>query len=142
MNRETVYEALFAKVSGAAQFVTTSRRLKHWDDVSPAEQPALFQIQKSELQQPRKGLPAKVTLHAEFYVYANSGNDPNAVPSKLLNSLMDAIEAALAPAVVDGFQTLGGTVSHCWIEGEIVTDEGVLGAQAVAIIPISILVNN
>jgi hypothetical protein len=31
-------------------------------------------------------------------------------------------------------------VKHCWISGAIETDEGVLGGQAVAIVPIEILV--
>jgi hypothetical protein len=36
--------------------------------------------------------------------------------------------------------TLGGLVNYCRIEGDIETDEGLLGEQAVAIIPVSILV--
>lgn len=143
MNREPKYVALFAKVSGIPGLVTTSRRLRHWSDVKPVEQPALFQVQMRENQRPRKGIPALVTFGCELYLYVNTGNALDDVtPSTELNQFMDAIEAALAPDPLTGFQTLGGTVSHCWIEGDIVTDEGVLGPQAVAIIPVKILANN
>jgi hypothetical protein len=141
MNREPIYAALFAKVSPIAGLKTVSRRLRHWDDVPDYEQPALFQVQKRELQVPRKGLPPKITLECELYLYVNSGNDLNATPATVINPLMDAIAHALKPDV-NGVQTLGGTVSHCWIEGEVLSDEGYLGPQGVLIIPVKILVNH
>jgi hypothetical protein len=57
------------------------------------------------------------------------------LPAIALNQLVDAIELALSPGPAFEEQTLGGLVSHCRIVGEIETDEGVLGDQAVAIIP-------
>ncbi|HXP74621.1 MAG TPA: hypothetical protein VN823_10790 [Stellaceae bacterium] len=57
-----------------------------------------------------------------------------------MNPLLDAIETALAPDLVTNVQSLGGLVAHCWIAGKVETDEGVLGGQAVAIVPIEILV--
>jgi hypothetical protein len=142
MNRETIYGALFAKLQGAASFKTASRRLRHWGDLQPGEQPALFQAQKDETAHRARGLPPKWTLNLDIYVYAQAPDDTTA-PSTVLNPLLDSIEAALAPAGADlatGVQTLGGLVSHCWISGKITTDEGVLGGQAVAIVPIEIVV--
>ena len=138
MSREAIYSALFAAVSGAAGFVTRSRRLRHWSDVAAAEQPALFQIQKSETAKQRRGLPAQWTLAVDLFLYAHAP-DELAPPASTLNPLLDAVEAALAPDPVSGIQTLGGLVSHCWIEGKIETDEGVLGGQAVAVIPVLLL---
>lgn len=137
MNREPIYSALFAKVSIAPGMQTVSRRLRHWADVPPTDQPALFQIQKSETTTQLKGVPVKWTAKVDLYLYVNM-SDPNNTPSTLLNYYLDAIESALAPDI-SGFQTLGGLVSHCWIGGSVETDEGVLGDQAVAIIPIEIL---
>jgi hypothetical protein len=139
ISREAIYSALWAKVAGLAGIVTASRRLRHWDDVSPEEQPALFQTQKEQAPEQKYGLPPKWRLYADLYVYVNSGQDPLAVPAIALNEMIDAIEAAIAADPVSGVQTLGGLASHCWINGKIETDEGVLGAQAVAIIPIEIL---
>lgn len=141
MTRETIYAALFNKVKFISGLKTSSRILKHWDDVSPSDQPALFQIQINETPEQRKGIPVKWTLRAQLYLYANRGDDHTVIPSQAINSLIDKIELALKPDV-DGFQTLGGLVSHCWIAGSIQTSEGLLGDQEVAIIPIEILVTN
>jgi hypothetical protein len=138
MTRETVYAALFSKLQNITGIITASRRLRHWSDMSPAQQPALFLTQVSETAMQTKGLPPKWTLRVNVALYVNVGNDETLVPSSLINPLIDKVEAALAP-LPGGFQTLGGLVSHCWIADTIETDEGLLGPQAVAIIPINIL---
>lgn len=141
MSREAIYSALFAKVGSASGFMTIGRKLQHWADVAPAEQPALFQVQKSEDVKPQTGMPSKVLMHVELYIYNLSTADPYASPAIGLNKLMDAVTAALSPMGGATEQTLGGLVSYCRINGQINTDEGVLGDQAVAIIPIEILAN-
>lgn len=141
MNREAIYGALYALVAGAASFATTSRRLRHWTDVPAAEQPALFQVQKSESARTRRGQPTEWTLAVDLYLYCQAPDDTTA-PSTVLNPLIDAVAAALAPKGLDlatNVQTLGGLVSHCWIAGKIETDEGALGGQAVAIVPLELL---
>ena len=139
--REPIYAALFALARGAAGFVTAERRLRHWNDVTPAEQPALFMSQKAESAAVKAvGAPTVWTLTADFYLYAHS-SDPRAAPASMLNPLLDALEAALAPAPPSGLQDLGlpTLVRHAWIAGKVETDEGVLGDQAVAIVPVEIL---
>jgi hypothetical protein len=139
--RETIYAALFARLSAIPGIVTASRRLKHWDDTPPALQPALFLVQRHEHPHQARGLPAAWTLAVDLYLYAHAGGDPNAAPSQTVNALIDAIEAALDPDPATGVQSLGGLVSHCWIDASgIETDEGALGEQAVAVIPIAITV--
>ena len=137
MNREAIYAALFAKLSAIPGFNTSSRKLKHWSDVPQSDQPALFVVQKHETGKNTRGIPTKWSLSATVYVYANSNNS-DVAPSQISNPLVDAIEAALAPDFT-GFQTLGGLVSHAWIEGTIETSEGVLGDQEVVIIPVDML---
>jgi hypothetical protein len=137
--RESIYSALWALVSGIPGLVTASRRLVHWSDVPPEAQPALFQAQKDQAAEPHLGLPTKWRLRAELFLYVNSGADMTLVPATQLNNFVDAIDAALAPPIGQVAQTLGGLVQYCRISGEVLTDEGVLGPQAVAIIPIEIL---
>ena len=137
--RETIYAALFARLGGVAGFVTASRRLRHWSDVAPAEQPALFQVQRGETLTERRGLPPRRQSAVELFLYVNTAGDPGTAPAQRLNPILDAIEAALAPDPVSNVQTLGGLVTHAWIAGRIETDEGVLGDQAVAIVPVEIL---
>lgn len=139
--RETIYAALWELGSGAARFATVNRRLRHWADVAPVEQPALFMSEKGgSAAVKRLGAPTVWTLYAEFYVYAHS-SDPCLAPGTILNPLLDALEAALAPAPTTGIQNLGlpEIVQHAYIAGKVETDEGVLGDQAIAIVPIQIL---
>jgi hypothetical protein len=139
--REPIYAALFAQVATAAPFVTAARRLRHWSDVAPAEQPALFMRQKSEAAAgAERGTPTVWTLSIELYLYAHA-SDPYAAPAAMLNPLVDAVEAALAPVAATGIQDLGlpDMVRHACIAGKIEITEGVLRDQAVAIVPVEIL---
>jgi hypothetical protein len=141
INREPIYAALFGLIESAADFAVVDRRLRHWSDVAPAEQPALFMAQKTELASVKTlGAPTVWTLSVDFYVYAHS-SDPYLAPATVLNPLLDAVEAALAPSATTGLQDLGlpAMVQHVYISGKIETDEGVLGDQAVAIVPVEIL---
>jgi hypothetical protein len=141
VNREAIYAALFARIAALPGLVTAGRRLKHWHDVPPSLQPALFMVQKRERPSQQRGLPTTWVLAVDLYLYSHGGADPNAVPAQALNALLDGLEAALAPDPASGLQTLGGLVDHAWIDpGGIETDEGVLGDQAVAIVPIQIMV--
>ena len=139
--REPIYAALFAQIAGAANFVTAGRRMRHWSGLTPAEQPALFMRQKSEIATVTTlGAPTVWTLLVDLYVYAHAG-DPYVAPATVLNPLVDGVEAALAPLAATCLQNLGlpAMVQHACIAGKIETDEGVLRDQAVAIIPVEIL---
>ena len=141
INREPIYAALFGLIETAADFAVVDRRLRHWSDVAPAEQPALFMAQKTELASIKTlGASTVWTLAVDLYVYVHSSN-PYLAPATVMNPLLDAVEAALAPSATTGLQDLGlpATVQHAYITGKIETDEGVLGDQAVAVIPIEIL---
>lgn len=141
ISREPIYAALFDLVTSAADFVTTGRRLRHWNELTPAEQPALFMRQKSEVAAiPRLGAPTVWRLSVELHLYAHE-SDPYAAPASVLNPLIDAVEAALAPPVATGMQNLGlpDMVQHAYIAGKIVADEGVLRDQIAAVIPVEIL---
>ncbi len=139
--REAIYAALWELGSNAAGFASANRRLRHWTDVAPAEQPALFMSEKGAHAAVKAlGAPIVWTLYADFYVYVHS-SDPYLAPASVLNPLLDALEAALAPSPATGVQNLGlpTMVSHAYISGKIETDEGVLGDQAIAIVPVEIL---
>lgn len=143
--RETIYAALFALVSQSAGYVTASRYLLHWNDVPAESRPAIFQREVSEAVVRTRGVPSQITLNVELYIYVQTNAQlvSGVVPSSLMNPLLDALDTALAPTGGDlqnQTQTLGGLVSHCWINGTTEIFEGFLADQAVAIVPISILV--
>lgn len=143
ITREPIYLAVYNLLTpliDSADVKTVSRRLRHWSEVSPVEQPSIFMIQRGERPVQRRGLPSAWMLSLDLFVYVNSGDNPEASPAVLLNPILDAIEALFPPSEEHGdIQTLGGLVSHCWISGQIETAEGVLGQQEVAIVPIDIL---
>ena len=141
ISREPIYAALFGRVAGAVLFVTAGRKLRHWSDLTAAEQPALFMRQKFEVVTVTAlGAPTMWKLGVELYVYVHA-SDPYIAPTAVLNPLLDAVQSALAPAPVTGLQDLGvpEMVQHACIAGKIEITEGVLRDQAVAVIPVEIL---
>ena len=139
-SREAIFAALFARWSTPSGFVTTSRELKHWNDVRPEQQPAGYQLEGSQTAQSAYRKPTIWTLRGEIYVYVHKDNTTGDVVA-LLNDRVDAVVAALAPSPATNDQTLGGLVTDCRIDGDIETSEGRLDKQAVAIIPLIITAN-
>lgn len=143
VTRETLYQALFDRFSKAAAFKLAGRKLVHWSDVLGEDCPAFFQRQVSESYVRQRGLPPKVELRLEHYVYVQTlaQQTDDVVPSTMVNEILDSYEALMQPDdVAANVLTLGGLVHHCWVSGAVEIFEGVLGDQAVAIIPISVLV--
>lgn len=155
IERELIYSTLWTKVSTevvtmplATPFVTIQRRLRHYADVTPAEQPSLFMAETGGYAGHLAGTrvdyqtnaPVVWTLVADFYIYVYV-TDVTVAPGQIINPLIDAVELALQPKFADnGFQTLGlnRQVRHARLQGKLQTDEGVLGNQALAIIPVEI----
>lgn len=139
--RETIYAALFSQIQSAlgATFKTLSRRWLDPTQVAPADRPALFQVQTSEIasnSQKIPGLPPKFDCRVDLVIYTTGDTSPTAIPSQELNSLLDAVEAAI-PNVTRGLaQTLGGNVYTAIIDGKIEIVENVSGVMAMAVVPI------
>lgn len=140
INRESAYGALFDLLSQIDGIPTFSRILAHWDDVSPSQQPAIYLAQDTQQATQAKGMPMIYVLGAKLWLYAHRDTN-DIVPSTQINNILDAIDAILTPNPTPEYkQTLGGVVEHCWINGAIITDEGTLGNQSIAIVPISMQV--
>lgn len=138
MNREAAYAGVFAKLAAIPGLVTKSRILRHWNDVAPEEQPALFLAQTAQQAVTRTGEATQWRLRADIYLYVRT--DGVTPPGTLLNPILDAIEAAFPLHPVTGQHMLDVSgVAWARIDGDIETDEGTLGAQAVAIVPVTIL---
>lgn len=139
--REQCYGALWARLEALPEFRLHARRVQIFDDVPPEMQPSIMQTQTGEHISQVKGIPPTSVLEANIYVYHHCGGSDDALPAPSLNELTDVVEQALAPNVM-GYQTLGGLVSHCWIEGQIQTFEGFKGMmdQSIIIIPVRIKV--
>ena len=144
--REPIFKALFDLLStavpaGSPQFVTKGRRLRIWDEVDAADQPALFLVQGPMVASQQHFGLTKWEMKATAWIYfrAEASPDPAYYPAKTINDYVDAVEAALTPDPLGPTQTLGKLVVHCWIDGPVVFDEGVTDGQAVIVIPVTVL---
>ncbi|MGN6383652.1 MAG: hypothetical protein ACTHMK_13700 [Dyella sp.] len=135
MNRETIYAALFALGQGASGFAQSGRRLRHIDDLQPAEFPAFYQVQvDEEWVQAASNLPPIGQLAVEWWVYVYNA-DEAAPHSAQMNPLIDALCRALKlPPYFNATeaQTLGGLVESVRLNGRIEYAEGAMGDRAFA----------
>ena len=144
MDRNAIYDALFAIGVGAYNWEYTSQRLQIWTEC-PA-QPAFYQVAHDNDFVQVSNQPYKVELMATWVVYQNGAQDPTVQGSRLNNTLLDTLQAAMAPRMEEGVpfdpnrNTLGGLVYHCFIGGQSFQDGGDLDGQGVLTIPIRILV--
>lgn len=149
VDREPIFAALFAKVWAAFAWQNSqalARRLKLWGDVPQENRPALYQFEGLEESYVYGAAPMpKRTLEARLFIYTNA-QDMSALASPLLNTVIKAVETALAPDFADPksqggmFQTLGGLVHSCRIEGKVFRDPGDIDGDGLARIPVMIVV--
>lgn len=133
--REPIYAALFDRLKVIPGLKTTSRRLRHVSEVPAQQQPALFLSQGGQRPNYETGRTTLWDLGAVIYVYAKDPKSEN--PGSILNPILDAIEAALAfDNPNHNACTLGGLVHWCRL-GEMESDEGTMGEQAVVRIEVS-----
>jgi len=143
-DRDAILNALFQRLKTklGSNVATIGRRHMMPPNLTSAMQPALFVVQGGEVREPHpRGTGGKITLHVFLVAYCYD-NAANVDGTTQLNILIGRIEDALAPDLpnIGEPQTLGGLAYQCWIEGEADIDPGVFGQQAVAIIPVRILV--
>ncbi|MEY2668533.1 MAG: hypothetical protein RJA59_1171 [Pseudomonadota bacterium] len=143
MNRETITAALWTRISGISGVRTAERRLRHFSEVSPSEMPAIFLGVDNATANQERGRKASWDLKFSVYVYCHEAAAIG--PSSALNTIVDAIDAALQitsaefkPGQTFGPTTLGGLVSHAWMT-TVETDEGSLGDLGVAVCSIEVL---
>jgi len=141
--REQVATALFALLLTSGNYVTSSRRLQTIDQVGPLDKPALFMVEHKEQHAKGKNItPAIRTMDVDVFIFISVGQDPNVVPMTALNNLIDAIDpvsgGVLAPGP-NGQQTLGGLVTNCYIDGDVVKVPGDFDGNGVAVVPIKVL---
>ena len=139
--REQAVAALLQRVAAAYPWASPpSRRLKLWSDVPPAMRPACFLFEGGTESYSGTG-PVKRTLSLRLFVYV-SAHDPAVAGAAALNAIMDALDAALAPAGPElalGRCTLGGAAHRCSIEGRPLKDPGDLDGDGLLLVPVTIV---
>lgn len=142
LDRDALIDALVERLRvKMPDLRTLSRGLRHWDDVPAAEQPACFVALGENA--PSYGAPdAPVTWRVNAVIYLYAAADEETAPS--IGALVKELETALerdmeldwregaAYPALGRYTTLGGRCQYARIGAPIQTDEGTLGAQAVA----------
>jgi len=144
--RETILEALLGVIATATidsqpAFVTISRKFQMWDAVPGIQQPACYLRQTpGRVDQNEDFGLNRWTLRCGIWIYAKYSPTSDTIPAVLLNNLIDAVERAILPSPAFPMQTLGGLVVNCWLDGDVIIDEGNLpnDDQAIAVLPVSI----
>ncbi len=160
VNREAVWAGLFAwlqsqllsgasALNGAPGFTSMGRKHVEPPQLTVADQPALFQVAVREVHVPQKvpGAGSKLFLRGFLVLYcfddspAEDIGQETVLAETRLNTLLQLIDAAFVPDnLTTGKFTIGGLVTHCWIEGNSDLDPGIFGPQCSAILPLYILV--
>jgi len=137
--REQVYEALKAQlttlVPGTVKGVERDWRL--YTQVATSDKPFLFIVERNEIPAQERGSPASRVMISDIVGLYNAPK--NQQPSTVLNALLEAIDGAIAPSPVSGFNTLGGLVHHAWNIGPNQIIEGDADMQSSIIYPMDIL---
>ena len=150
--REQVFSALQTLLSDVPGINFVSRRMMLPNDFTSStgtvdtQLPCLLIWEQNEETRhtgPNQGLgiPPKRTWEAWLVVYFK--NTSATVPgATIINPILDAIETALAPNVVTNTQTLGGLVSHTWIEGPTTVALGDVDTEGFggAVVPVRMLI--
>lgn len=146
--REAVMTALFNQLlimqqspsNPTGAFVTISRRLKLWTDTPVEQQPALFLVEHhEETSSQNPGMNSRDIMNAMIWIYASAPE--GTVGGTILNNLLDAVDNALSPTDISvNMNTLGGLISRMYIDGPLMKDPGDLDGQALAVIPVKLLI--
>jgi len=139
--REQIMAALLAKLQGAYAWGVVGRRNRAPSAIAAVGKPALILLKHHQHYSARAlNMPSVRTLHVMALVYIDVGADETAIPDSVLNPIMDAMDAALAPDTPQGFCTLGGLVQSAKITGEVTEAPGDVTGKGLAIIPIDIVI--
>ena len=140
--REAAVTALLAAVTGAFAWPTPpSRRLKLWADVPRPTRPACFLFEGGNETHANTTSPiGRRTIEVRLFVYTDASL-PTVPPASQLNTIADALDAALTPKGADiplGRNTLGGAAYWARIEGASLKAPGDLDGDGILVVPVRI----
>lgn len=111
-----------------------------WSKTPPANQPAAFLVQVAERADQATGIGlTQWFLDFMLEIYAQADGASAAVPDSLINGILDAIDLTLQPEPPYERQTLGGLVTNCWIEGDLIIGTGQIETQLMMLVPIRVV---
>lgn len=119
-----------------------SQRLRQWDDVNAADQPACFLYRGVQTTKQAAYGVLKWQWRASIWIYyrVDGLKSTTTYPDQVTDQLIDDIEQTFQSDPMTGVIDLGGLVKNVWIDGTIVFDSGIVDNQAILVVPLCILV--
>lgn len=126
--RKTIAAALLAQLVSGGQFTNYGRRLRKPEQSASPGKPGVYLIKTKETykfdSEDDQGVPPTRSMDFLAVLYTDVGADETAVPADVIDDLLDALDTALAPTVLDqlnngGRQTLGNRVYSARIMGDV-----------------------
>ena len=144
ISRNQIFNALLALGAattwGAGAFKTSGRKYRDPTDFSPAELPALIQLETTEQAASTTGMPYTRSLDVVWLVYfATDATDPTDVGAAVMADILDALQASLAATGPDDNQTLGGLVHNVAISDMIYKVAGDDTGAGMIVVPLRII---
>lgn len=145
--RQQVFNALFQVVQTIPSptnqpWRSFSQHLKSFDDYPAEAQPVITLYRMPQVaEQKTFGVTKwhwKVVLIVFYRIDAIQCAQNKIWPEQLVDNFIDAVEQRFQTDPLNNRFTLGGLVWHCFIDGAITFDSGVVDNQAIIVIPLSI----
>ena len=137
-SRESILNAVLAKIAATQNFVTIGRRNRGSNAIGPAQSPALFLLGDSERYETTIKFPRKLVLVQKLVYLNDVGPDPTLIPETAINNALDALDQLLVPDY-DGRCTLGGLVYSALIKGAVKKAPGDATGKSIAIVPLELM---
>lgn len=139
---EAIEAAVFALLAGMVTTPTVQKFTRKYistTDFSNLSLPVVeFFITRESQDGAKPGSPTKLTLHGKIFVFVST-IDTAVEPTTALNNIVKGVRTVLAPAAgANNYQTLGGLVVDCRINGDVERDPGFISGVGAAAIPLEI----
>jgi hypothetical protein len=141
-SREAVMTALLTQLQTVSAFKLASRRNRDPATIGPALSPALFLLEHAERYvRSSVAMPPTREMMVSVIFYNDVGADANAVPATIINTALDALDAALKPNDPSNLFTLGGLVDSVVVDDtrDIERAPGDKTGKALAVVPLRIV---
>ena len=128
--------------TNGAGFVNVSRKFRTPDQITMEDTPSLYLLQGPMNFIRQGGKPPMTSITFWLFIYTRSTTE-DVLASTTLNNAISSVLDIMAPPN-GGFplaeQNLGGLVSNCWIEGDVIYDSGEIQPPGLCVLPCKVLV--
>ena len=122
-------------------FKRQGRKFADFSQWGASDYPVLIQLEPTEMIEQKTRMPSIRRMEFRWLIFIKTDpSDPDDIAAAYINDMLDAIEAAFAPADPFMTQDLNGLVEHAFINGTIIKGTGDDVGEGAVAIPITVLI--